>query len=89
MNRIRREIPPEIKSSKVSLHSTTVLQRETVYQGKPSKNVLLLSSAHSDVSISAGPKKIPDSGEYYNQTKFGVDVINKGVVSSLASSGFL
>ena len=81
MNRIRREIPPEIKSSKAPLHSTTVLKRKnltlTVYQGKPSKNVLLLSSVHPDVSISAGPKKIPDSVEYYNQTKFGVDVVDQ------------
>ena len=76
MNRIRREIPPEIKSTRAPLHSTTV-PTLTVYQGKPSKNVLLLSSVHPDVSISAGTKKIADSVEYCNQTKFGVDVVDQ------------
>ena len=61
VNRIRREIPPELKYLKAALHTTTVLKDKnltlTVYQEKPSKNVLLLSCVHSDVSISTGPKK--------------------------------
>ena len=81
MNRIRREIPPEIKCLKAPLHETTVLKNKnltlTVYQAKPSKNVLLLSSVHTDVSISTGPKKLPETIEYYNQTKYGVDVIDQ------------
>lgn len=81
MNRVRREIPPEIKSLKAPLHETTVLKNKnltlTVYQAKPSKNVLLLSSVHTNVSISTGPKKTPESIEYYNQTKYGVDVVDQ------------
>lgn len=81
MNRIRREIPPEIKSLKAPLHENTVLKNTnltlTVYQAKPSKNVLLLSSVHTDLLISTGPKKTPETVEYYNQTKYGVDVVDQ------------
>ena len=49
----------------------------TVYQGKPSKNVIILSSMHKDVAISQGQKKLPETVEYYNATKYGVDIIDQ------------
>ncbi|XP_066961886.1 piggyBac transposable element-derived protein 4-like [Macrobrachium rosenbergii] len=81
MNRIRREIPPEIKTCKAPLHSTKILKNNnmtlTVYQGKTNKNVLLLSTVHKNVSVSEEGKKIPDSVKYYNETKYGVDIIDQ------------
>ena len=81
LNRIRKEVPAAIKTSKAPLYSSTILNNEgitlTVYQGKTSKNVLLLSSIHKTVSISEGRKRRPESVEYYNATKFGVDVLDQ------------
>ena len=81
VNRVRREIPTEIRNSKEPRFSSKVLQSNkatlTVYQGKPSKNVLLLSTLHRTVLILDGPKKIPESIAFYNDTKFGVDIIDQ------------
>ena len=81
VNRVRREIPTEIRNSKKPRFSSKELQSNkatlTVYQGKPSKNVLLLSTVHRTVSILDGPKKIPESIAFYNDTKFGVDIIDQ------------
>ena len=81
MNRIRREIPQEIKTMKAPLHSTKILRNNnmtlTVYQGKTNKNVLLLSTVHRTVKISEEGKKLPESVKYYNETKYGVDVIDQ------------
>ena len=55
MNRIRTEIPKEIKTMKVDLHSTKAFKHNsstlTVYCGKKNKNVLLLCTMHSAVKI--------------------------------------
>ena len=79
INRIRREIPNEVKSVKTPLHSTIILRYKnttlTVYQGKPSKNVLLLSTVHKTVSCSK--KKTSEAIEYNNATKYGDDVLNQ------------
>ena len=69
MNKIRPEIPKEIKISKQTLYSSTILRNSdiilTVYQGKPSKSVLLLSSVHNTVNVTDTAKKIPESVAYY------------------------
>ena len=82
MNRIRREIPNEIKTWKENLYSSMILKHDksttlTVYQGKKNKNVLLLSTVHQNVQISDGRKKLPESIQYYNETKCGVDVLDQ------------
>ena len=63
------------------MHSTVVLRHEnttlTVYQGKPSKNVLVLSTVHKTVSPSSNKKKTQETIEYYNATKYGVDVLDQ------------
>ena len=55
VNRIRKEIPQEIKKIKEDLHTTKVFKHDgctlTVYQAKTTKNVLLLSTMHSTVDI--------------------------------------
>lgn len=81
MNRIRREIPNEVKTMKIPLYSTIVLRNQstslTVYQCKPSKNVLLLSTVHRNVTCADNKKKTPETIQYYNATKYGVDVLDQ------------
>lgn len=48
----------------------------TVYKCKPTKNVLILSSLHLTVAISSNSKKKAATIEYYNNTKYGVDVLD-------------
>lgn len=49
-----------------------------VYQGKPNKNVIILSnSLYPSVQIDMGEKKIPEPVEFYNSTKFGVDILDQ------------
>ena len=46
----------------------------TVYQGKPRKNVHILSTVHTGEGTFRGAKATPVSVMYYNNTKYGVDV---------------
>ena len=81
VNKIRREVPKAIKTMKLPLYSTRIFKNEgltlTVYQGKPSKNVLVLSSVHKAVPIWDTPKKLPESVVYYNHTKSQGDNIDQ------------
>lgn len=82
MNRMRKEIPTEIKTRKENLYNSIILKHDngatlTVYQGKKNKNVLVLSTVHQDIQISDGRKKTPESIQYYNETKYGVDVLDQ------------
>ncbi|CAK6973186.1 piggyBac transposable element-derived protein 4-like [Scomber scombrus] len=81
VNKARREIPPSVQQQRGELFSTMVLKYErttlTIYQGKPRKNVALLSSMHQSVSIGSDPKKKPETVSFYNSTKFGVDVLDE------------
>ena len=49
----------------------------TVYQGKPKKNFLLLSTLHTDAAIANNQKKIAKIVKCYNETKYGVDVVDQ------------
>lgn len=81
VNRSKREIPPVLKQSRENLYSSKIYKHEnltlTVYQGKPNKNVLLLSTMHPNVEIAEGQKKLPETVKFYNETKFGVDVVDQ------------
>lgn len=48
-----------------------------VYQGKPRKCVLIFSSLHPDVGVSDNSKKTPETVKFYNDSKYGVDVIDQ------------
>lgn len=80
VNRARREIPVSVKTAKEELYSSLILKRGdtslTVYQAKPSKNVLMLSTMHPDVTISTSSKRKPETVLFYNSTKYGVDVVD-------------
>lgn len=81
LNRIRREVPQSVKSSKCNRYCTHILRTDkctlTVYQSKPNKNVLLLSSMHRSVAVDNQKKRLPETVAYYNNTKYGVDVLDQ------------
>ncbi|KAF2879644.1 hypothetical protein ILUMI_26526 [Ignelater luminosus] len=84
MNRSRKEVPELVKSSRGDLYETVLLKTDndncilTVYQAKPNKNVLLLSTLHTSVTINTNEKKKkPKTVLYYNDTKYGVDVADQ------------
>ncbi|KAF2894950.1 hypothetical protein ILUMI_11225 [Ignelater luminosus] len=63
MNRSRREVPELVKSSRGDLYETVLLKTDndncilTVYQAKQNKNVLLLNTLHTSVTINTNEKK--------------------------------
>ena len=77
VNKIRKEVQKANKTMKLSLYSTMIFKNEgltlTVYQGKTSRNSLVLSSVDITASISNIPNKLPESFMYYNHTKSGAD----------------
>ena len=81
VNKIWRKVPKVIKTIRLPLYSTRIFKNKelilTFYKGKPSKNVLVLSSLHRSVAISNTPKKLPEIPTYYNMAKSGVDNINQ------------
>ena len=83
VNQSRRELPPIAKTANKPLYSTALLKNSsngsilTIYQCKPKRNVLLLSSLHSSVSIGNSEKKVPETIDFYNVTKYGVDVLDQ------------
>ncbi|XP_029958868.1 piggyBac transposable element-derived protein 3-like [Salarias fasciatus] len=80
VNKARQELPPSVQQKR-ELFSTKVLKHGratlTVYQGKPRKNILLLSTMHPTVSIESDIKKKPETVAFYNATKVGVDVLDR------------
>ena len=81
VNRIRKKIAQEIKKIKEDLYTTKVFKHEsytlTVYQAKTAKNVFLLSTMHSTVDIGGDRKSKPETVNFYNSTKFEVDVVDQ------------
>ena len=79
VNRI--QIPQEIKKINEDLYTTKVFKHDgcslTVYQAKTTINVLLLSTMHSTVDIDDDQKSKPETVNFYNSTKLGVDVVNQ------------
>jgi len=64
------------------LHETTLLRNGdvanlTVYEGKVNKNVLHLSTLHNTIDIGTNRKKLPETVQFYNKTKFGVDILDQ------------
>ena len=80
----RKEIPSvESTMKKASIFSSEILLSDsgcslTIYKAKKNKIVYILSSMHKDVSIDKNhSKKRPETVEYYNKTKAGVDVLDQ------------
>ena len=84
LDRIQREVPDSLKSTKSSLHTTKVLSLLTTdnttltsYRGKKNKIVLLLSSMHANLTVSQKGKHISETIEIYNATKYRVHIIDQ------------
>lgn len=80
----KRELPKVAKQRKdnMSRFSTLLYKSEnsvlTIYKSKPNKRVAVLSSRHKFVKIDRSNKKmLPDSIQFYNKTKFGVDMTDQ------------
>lgn len=81
IRRSRKEIPNAVKTMKAHLYDSALLKHSdgtlTVYQGKRNKNVLVYSTLHSEVELQPSAKRIPETIDFYNNTKYGVDVIDQ------------
>ena len=81
VNRARRELPSCANDTTSQRYESQLLKHEgitlTIYRCKPSKNVVILSTVHTAIAVGSDPKKTPESIEFYNATKFGVDVIDQ------------
>lgn len=49
----------------------------TIYKSKPKLKVLLLSTKHTSIKLKDNNKRTPETIAYYNETKFGVDVVDQ------------
>lgn len=76
----KKELPKFAKQKKDNMprFSTSLYKSEgmvlTIYKSKRTKKVLLLSTKHKSVKIEKSGKCLPETVEYYNKTKFGVDI---------------
>ena len=82
LNKLRREVPSELKNMRDEQFATKLYKSDddillTVYQGKRKKNVLLLSTLHADTTIADNQKKTSETVKCYNDTKYGVDVVDQ------------
>lgn len=81
INRSKREVPNSFKKTRDVLYSSKIAKHENItltsYQGKKNKNVLLLSSLHPTLEISSNEKQKPEVVNFYNATKYGVDVLDQ------------
>ena len=78
---MRREVPNKFKSMRNEQYATKLYKSGdmllTVYQGKPKKNVLLPSTLQTYAAIGGNKKKIPETVKCYNETKYGVGVVDQ------------
>ncbi|XP_055388036.1 piggyBac transposable element-derived protein 4-like, partial [Condylostylus longicornis] len=79
----KKELPQiaKVKKDNMARYETILLKSDnivlTIYKSKPAKKVLVLSSKHTNVKIAENYKLLPETVEFYNKTKFGVDVIDQ------------
>jgi hypothetical protein len=80
----KREIPKAAKQTKDNMprFSTLLYKSEdcvlTINKSKPNKRVAVLGSQHKFVKIDKSNKKmLPESIQFYNSTKFGVDMADQ------------
>ena len=81
MNKVRRELPASAKCLQQRYSSKLMkagnMATLTVYRCKPKKNVCVLSSLHMFVELDESEKKKPETVEFYNKTKCGVEVADQ------------
>ena len=81
VNRIRKEVLAVVKHIKEPLYYTTLYKSGdvtmTVYQGKTKKNMVIRSTLHQNITIADNAKKTPESVKAFNDTKYGVDIVDQ------------
>ena len=81
VNKIKREVPLPLRKMKEDLHSYKLYKSGditlTAYQGKVNKHVLILSTKHKDITIANNAKKTSETVSSYNETKYGVDIVDQ------------
>ena len=81
VNRVRRELPACVADTKSPRYTTKLLVHDgitlTIYRCKPTKNVVLMSTLHPSITIGDDGKKKPETVQFYNNTKYGVDVLDQ------------
>nr|CAH7767135.1 unnamed protein product [Callosobruchus chinensis] len=83
LRRNKVEVPQPVQSGDDAYYSTFLYKHNetllTAYQSKRKKNVLILSSLHTTGCKveQETEKKKPETVEYYNKNKGGVDVVDK------------
>jgi len=89
----KRELPNICKTKKDSMATfSTELYKSSghvlsIYKSKPKKRVFVLSSKHKSVSIQKAKKLLPETVEFYNKTKFGVDIADQMAKKYSVKSG--
>ena len=77
MRNNRRELPP---LQPLELHNSIFFECDamhlTMYQAKKNKTVCILSSQHRGSTCQPDGKKKPETVLFYNNTKFGVDMLD-------------
>ena len=59
----------------------------TIYKSKPRKKIFILSLKHKIVKIRKSEKGLPETVEFYNKTKFGVDIADQMAKKYSVKSG--
>jgi len=80
----RRELPeklPQMEKDMMRYESRFFLNSNkkcslTVYKSKSEKSVCVLSSMHESCTFGGGPKNLPETVNFYNKTKHGVDMFD-------------
>ena len=80
MNKVKPELPASAKCLQQRLFyfmKADDMATLTVYQCKPKKNVCVLNSLDMSVELGKFENKKPETVEFYNKTKSGVDVVDQ------------
>ncbi|XP_035225178.1 uncharacterized protein LOC118197745 [Stegodyphus dumicola] len=87
----KRKLPPIVRDTSSARYSSFAVKngdkRLTIYRCKSKKNVVILSTMHSNVFFDNSIKKKPNTVTYYNSTKCGVDVADQMLKKYNTSSG--
>ncbi|XP_035227456.1 piggyBac transposable element-derived protein 4-like [Stegodyphus dumicola] len=87
----KRESPPIAHDTSLARYSSFALKNGdktlTIYGCKSKRNVMILSTMHSNVFVDDSIKKKPNTVPYYNSTKCGVDVADQMLRKYSTSSG--
>ena len=88
MNKVRFELPASAKCLQQRYFSKLMKTSNfNSVQCKSKKNVCVLSSLHMSVKLGESEKKKPETMEFYNKSKCGLDVANQMARQYLVKAG--